>query len=286
MNKLEEYLDSLVSRSEKTIKLYRKILSRYYDYIDSDEQKISVNSAQRFLKHCSEYRKVWSKRTHKWVFKKGGMENTSVATYTAAIVSFMKFLDFPDKEINQIRAPHVSFKIKRAIDEEYWQKFLMQPKYPMDMTIAYVLLYGACRVGELRHIKVGDVDLESNMIIFKGKLDAKVRRSIQINNETADVIKEYIEKEKLNEDDYLVPLSERRIQQLVKQWAIDAKIPHAHEITPHSLRRSLGKAFYKKTGKDLEKTRIMLGHQNISSTQHYLSVDEEEVRSDYKKFLD
>jgi len=270
MTVLGEYLDSLVGRSDKTVKLHKKVLFQYYDFIGADEKQFDVNSAQRFLKGCS----------------KRGMENVSVATYTSVIRSFLHFLAIPDKELNKIRAPRVGFKIMPAIDEENWEKFLRQPETLRDMTIAYTLLYGACRVGELRRIKVKDVDTKSNMIIIKGMRDAKVRGPIQINQDTADVIQEYVKIYELKKDDHLIPLSERRIEQLVKKWAKDAKIPHADEITPHSLRRSLGKAFYKKTGKDIEKTRIMLGHQSISSTQHYLSIEEEEVRDDYKKYFD
>lgn len=270
MLKIGEYIDSLVGRSNATVKLHKKILFQYSEFVDGDEQLFNVNTAQRFLKKCS----------------RRGLENVSVATYTSIIRSFLKFLNTPDKELNTIRAPRVGFKMKHAIEEENWEKFLKQPQTLRDMTIANILLYGACRVGELRRIKAGDIDPESSMIIIKGMRDAKVRGPIQINQETIEIIQMYIKALKLKKSDYLIPLSERRIEQLVRKWAIDAGIPHASEITPHSLRRSLGKAFYYKTGKDIEKTRIMLGHQNISSTQHYLSVEEEEVRDDYKKYFD
>jgi len=269
MKKIKEYLDSMIGRADKTVKLHKKILFQYLNFISGDEQLYGVNTAQHFLKDCS----------------KRGLENISVATYTSVIRSFLHFIGVPDKELNTIRAPHVGFKMKRAIDEEYWNDFLKQPETLRDMTIANVLLYGACRVGELRRIKAGDIDPESNMIIIKGMRDAKIRGPIQVNEETMEIIKTYIKTYSLKKTDNLITLSERRIEQLVKKWAVDAKIPHAAEITPHSLRRSLGKAFYYKTGKDIEKTRIMLGHQNISSTQHYLSVEEEEVRADYKKMF-
>ena len=269
MKKIEEYIDSLIGRSNATIKLHKKVLLQYYDHIDSDEQLYGVSSAQRFLKNCSNR----------------GMENVSVATYTSIIRSFLHFLGIPDKELNTIRAPRVGFKMKHAIDENYWDKFLKQPQTLRDMTIAHVLLYGACRVGELRRIKVRDIDTESNMIIIKGMRDAKVRGPIQINKDTMEIVQAYIQAYKLNKEEQLIQLSERRIEQLVKKWAVAAGVPHAKEITPHSLRRSLGKAFYKKSGKDIEKTRIVLGHQNISSTQHYLSIEAEEVRSDYTKMF-
>lgn len=269
MSQIEEYLEGFVNRSPATERLHRKVLKQYNDFVDGDEQLYTIHTAQSFLKSC----------------KNRGMENISVSTYTSVLRSFLKFLGTPDKELNVIRAPSVGFKIKHAIDEENWISFLKQPKTLRDMTIAHVLLYGACRVGEIRRIKVGDINFESEMIVIKGTREAKVRESIQLNKDTLEVVQAYIKAYELTKSDYLISLSERRIEQLVKKWAVAAGVPNAQKMTPHSLRRSLGKAFYKKTGKDIEKTRIILRHKNISSTQHYLSIEEEEVRDDYKKMF-
>lgn len=266
MTKIKEYLEGFINRSKATERLHRKVLTQYDKFVDGDEQLYTVHTAERFLKDC----------------KDRGMENISVSTYTSVLRSFLKFLGTPDKELNAIRAPRVGFKIKYAIDEENWVSFLKQPRTLRDMTIAHVLLYGASRVGELRKTRVRDINFESKMIIIGGARDAKVGGSIQLNKDTLDIIQAYIKAYKLTKNDRLIPLSERRIEQLVKQWAVAAAIPNAEKITPHSLRRSLGKEFYKRSGKDIEKTRIALRHQNISSTQHYLSIQEDEVHEDYR----
>lgn len=270
MSKMDEYFDSFVNRSEKTERLHRKVLSQYDEFVHHDEQLYDVHTSQMFLASC----------------KKRGLENTSVATYTAVIRNFLKFLGVPDKERNTIRAPRVGFKVKTAIDEDLWERFLKQPKTLRDMAIAYVALYGASRVGEIRRIKVGDINWHDEMILIKGARDAKVSGLIQINKATIDILREYIKEKKLTKENHLFDLSERRIEQLVRQWAISAGIPNADKITPHSLRRSLGKAFYRRSDKDIEKTRIALRHQNISSTQHYLGIQEEEVQDDYRKYFD
>ena len=277
MTKIKEYLEGFINRSSKTELLHKKVLSQYNNFVDGDEQLYTVHTAQRFLADC----------------KKRGMENVSVSTYTSVLRSFLKFLDVPDKELNVIRAPQVGFKIKHAIDEDNWVSFLKQPRTLQDMAIAHVLLYGACRVGEIRRIKVRDINFESKTIVIGGAREAKVGGSIQLNNDTLEVIQAYIKAYKLVKSDYLLrnprenmSLSERSIEYRVKKWAIAAGVPNAEKITPHSLRRSLGKAFYQRSGKDIEKTRIVLRHQNISSTQHYLSIQEEEVRDDYRKMFD
>lgn len=270
MPKIQEYLESLVNRSKATERLHRKVLTQYNSSVSGDENLYDIRTAQIFLKEC----------------QKRGMENISVSTYTSVIRSFLKYLGVKDQELNEIRAPVVGFKMKYAINEENWRSFLRQPKTLRDMVIAYTLLYGACRVGELRRIKVGDIKFEEEMIAIKGSRDAKVSGAIQINKDALMIMQEYIKENNLKKTDNLISLSERRIEQLVKQWAVAAGIPNSDKITPHSLRRSLGKAFYQRSGKDIEKTRIALRHKNISSTQHYLSIEEEEVRDDYRKMFD
>lgn len=270
MPKIKEFLEGFVNRSKATERLHHKVLSQFDSYVDHDEQLYTVYSSQKFLESC----------------KRRGMENISVSTYTSVMRSFMRFLGTPDKELNTIRAPRIGFKVKQAIDEDLWVSFLKQPQTLRDMVIAHVLLYGASRVGELRRIKVGDIKFADGMITIKGARDAKVSGAIQINRDTVDILQAYIKAYKLTKSDNLVSISERRIEQLVKKWAVAAGVPNAEKITPHSLRRSLGKAFYKRSGKDIEKTRIALRHQNISSTQHYLSIEEEEVRDDYRKMFD
>jgi len=269
MSKIEEYFEGFINRSRATERLHRKVLNQYDAFVDSDEQLYTVHTVERFLRKC----------------KNRGLENISIATYTSVLRSFLKFLGTPDKELNAVQAPRVGFKIKQAIDEDRWVSFLKQPRTLRDMAIAHVLLYGASRVGQLRRIRVGDINFETKMIVIEGMKDAKIQSSLQVNADTMDILQTYIKAYKLTKKDYLITLSERRIEQLVKKWAVAARIPNAEKITPHSLRRSLGKAFYKKSGKDIEKTRIILGHKNISSTQHYLAIEEEEVRSDYDRLF-
>lgn len=49
------------------------------------------------------------------------------------------------------------------------------------------------------------------------------------------------------------------------------------KLASHSMRKTYAKEIHKALGSDISKTRIALGHKDISSTQHYLSFNNEEV---------
>ncbi|MBX9844564.1 MAG: tyrosine-type recombinase/integrase [Xanthobacteraceae bacterium] len=72
-------------------------------------------------------------------------------------------------------------------------------------------------------------------------------------------------------------LSKAQLRLLLKAWVAAVGLdPSAH--SNHSLRRTKASALYKTT-KDLELVRQALGHSHITSTQAYLGVGSDQVRS-------
>jgi site-specific recombinase XerC len=71
------------------------------------------------------------------------------------------------------------------------------------------------------------------------------------------------------------PMSTAQVRNLLKEWVEAVGLdPSTHSA--HSLRRSKASALYRAT-RDLELVRKALGHAYLSSTQHYLSVGQDEV---------
>ncbi|GAG58805.1 unnamed protein product [marine sediment metagenome] len=166
--------------------------------------------------------------------------------------------------------------------EDDWEKFLAVPDNLRDKAIAYILLYGRCRVGGLLSLRVEDFDKNKETITVHEKYGEEHTR--KINPGTVKLLSEYIKEFKLKKDDLFVDLSRRRVEQLVKGWAKEAGLSYWKEVTPHALRRGMGRSFYYKTGKDIGKTRILLGHKSVAATIHYLGVSLEEVEEDYGDF--
>jgi integrase len=71
------------------------------------------------------------------------------------------------------------------------------------------------------------------------------------------------------------PMSTAQVRNLLKTW-VEAVGRDRSVHSAHSLRRTKSSALYRAT-RDLELVRKALGHAYLSSTQHYLSVGQDEV---------
>lgn len=67
----------------------------------------------------------------------------------------------------------------------------------------------------------------------------------------------------------------RSVQNLIKKLCDDCKIQK--NITPHSFRRSFATYKYR-NDRDLQGLKILMGHENISTTQKYILVDLSELK--------
>ena len=75
-------------------------------------------------------------------------------------------------------------------------------------------------------------------------------------------------------------MSRQGFWKLVKQYALKAGI--TADITPHTLRHSFA-AHLVQNGADLKAVQKMLGHSDIATTQVYLNMNVEQVRSVYRE---
>ncbi len=77
------------------------------------------------------------------------------------------------------------------------------------------------------------------------------------------------------------PISPRYVQQMVKRTATKAGI--TKNIHPHTLRHSFATDLYRETGK-IRLVQKALGHANLSTTQIYTHIVDEELEDALKSF--
>ena len=87
---------------------------------------------------------------------------------------------------------------------------------------------------------------------------------------------------KLNENQYLFPLTRQRFWQIVREHGKAAGIP-AHLCHPHILKHSIAMQTIHSAG--VENLRTWLGHKTISSTGAYLNVSDEDASFAISKAL-
>ncbi len=132
------------------------------------------------------------------------------------------------------------------------------------------------RVSELIALKKQDINLAERIgFVRKGK--GKKDRIFKIPEHLVDAIEKLM---KSNKSEYLFSgpkgkLSPRNIQKIIQYARTKAKINK--KVTPHTLRHSFATHLLE-AGVDIRKIQVLLGHENLSTTQIYTHVSTEEIK--------
>ncbi|AGB41287.1 site-specific recombinase XerD [Halobacteroides halobius DSM 5150] len=221
-----------------------------------------------------------------------------------ALKSFFKFLvtrnligEDPTKKIDTTKT---KTRVKPVyIKEKEFNSFLdtieqSDSRYALrDETILKLLTFAGLRVSELVSLTWQDIDFEEKNITITGK--GNKERIVPLLDQAITAIRNYIPvREKIDskrsEDENIIFLSQKRtrfnpasIWRLVKKYAKKSAISNADKISPHKLRHTFASLVYKKT-KDIRIVQQLLGHSDISTTQIYTHVDQEEMKKAINKF--
>ena len=66
-------------------------------------------------------------------------------------------------------------------------------------------------------------------------------------------------------------------------FKINNELNYHKKLTPHSLRHTGAKLFYKQTN-DVRALQKILGHSSLETTQRYIEYDIADIKDCYKKF--
>ena len=150
------------------------------------------------------------------------------------------------------------------------------------------LLYATgIRVSELTHLLTGDVNLQLGYIVCR---DKERERAIPFGDEAREVLQRYLGRERMrfvgeSSCPYLFtncagkPMSRQGFWKVLKGYAQAAGIQM--DITPHTLRHSFA-AHLIQNGADVKAVQEMMGHADISTTQMYVHMNINRIRSAYE----
>lgn len=165
-----------------------------------------------------------------------------------------------------------------------------------------ILLSTGCRVSELVNIKINDI--EDNTIIVHGK--GNKDRTVYLNAKAQLAIEQYIKK-RVDSNPYLFPKRSPDLPGLKRRkswWTIAENVDGTEHMDhcsvegiiraigkkvgakahPHKFRRTCATMALKR-GMPLTHVSKMLGHEQISTTQIYLDLTDEELESMHKKYV-
>ena len=292
-----EYLEVELNRSQKTIENYNHYLQRFIEFIDAsydvtDPEKITLNMVRKYRIHL-----------HRFETDSGKTFQTSTLNYhVIALRNFLKYLAkqdistlAPEKiEVGKNPDRQVEFlepdEIERLLHAANGPDLASQ----RDRALLELLFSAGLRVSELISLDREDINLERQEFSVRGK--GNKLRVVFISDTAKKTLQNYLSKRRdidpalfvrvrtgthKDADAEGLRLTPRSAQRIVKKYALKAGI--VKDVHPHTLRHTFATDLLQ-NGADIRSVQAMLGHANITTTQIYTHVTNQNLKGIHDRF--
>ncbi len=280
INIINEFNNFIIKKnySENTRLSYIEDLYFFYLFIKKDLNKVTYEDIRDYLEHLN--------------LKKE--KSSSVRRKISTFKTFYKFLynnnymDKKDYPMTKIAYPKMEKRLPKfiyyndlleIIDESSKDKDGIRDRLIIEMLYAT-----GVRVSELVNIRYNDIDLENKRIIITGK--GNKQRIVYFGDYAKDVLKEYTDSHKKNEEGYVFTNSKGgRITDRGIRYIIDnimSRLSVKTHVTPHVLRHTFATDMLN-NGCDIKVVQELLGHSSLKTTEIYTHVSNERLREVYDK---
>jgi integrase/recombinase XerD len=220
-----------------------------------------------------------------------GKSTRSIARAVSALRSFYRFL-LADRVIAtnpflEIETPRFKSPIPRVLSEEEMVKLMKLPadqkKAVRDAAILELFYATGLRVSELVSLKKSDVDLDAGFVVASGKRSKE--RIVPIGSYAREMIKLYLKEMKspglfLFPGRFGKPITRQAVWKLIRKYGL---LLQQGPLYPHMLRHTFATHLLE-GGADLRSVQLLLGHEDISTTQIYTHVDRKRLKELHKKY--
>ena len=158
-----------------------------------------------------------------------------------------------------------------------------QKKAVRDAAILELFYATGLRVSELVSLKKSDVDLDAGFVVASGKRSKE--RIVPIGSYAREMIKLYL-KEMKSPGLFLFPgrkgkpITRQAVWKLIRKYGL---LLQQGPLYPHMLRHTFATHLLE-GGADLRSVQLLLGHEDISTTQIYTHVDRKRLKELHKKY--
>ena len=282
-NLIEEFLRYLLidkGYSKNTISSYKQDLDKFSKYFkNKDINSIDTNGLKDYIRSLN-------------------LNEKSISRIISCLKSFYKFLIIEkivkNNPTDGLYMPKIKKSLPNILSIEDVDKLL---NIKLDDDFSYrnkamiELMYATgLRVSELVNLKINDIDFSQDIIRIVGK--GSKERIVPIGDYSKEYLEAYIYKHRANllkkyQSEYIFlnnhgkQMTRQGFFKIIKKIATDVGI--TSEISPHTLRHSFASHLLK-YGADLRTIQELLGHSDISTTQVYTHIANEELRKNYNEY--
>ena len=277
------FLDHCLIEKNMTPRNYRSIvrhMERLLEYLDTENiRKVNEETIREYLSVASK-KGAWSPKTYrthlqsfstyfKWCQKRGFVKKN------------------PAEKIEKPKLPHrlprclTKTEIQTVFEFAIQYKWLYRFERTRNLAILHTFLYTGMRLNELLHLRIIDVNIDSQEIYIHTAKGGK-NRIVPIHHQLSSVLRGYIYERNNREVESKwfftgihsdKRLYEKNVLEICRKISIKSGI----KFTPHMLRHTFARLVCD-ADMNLFKLKEILGHSNVSTTQIYLSVSREGIK--------
>ncbi|RHP02599.1 tyrosine recombinase XerD [Firmicutes bacterium AF36-19BH] len=278
-----EYCHNVKGTSRNTELSYRRDLYQLADFLRAQYQMTRVEDLTATALYG--YIRFLEKKQRK------------AATISRNIASIRAFCHYLVREgvlmmdvSETLKAPRVEKKLPGVLSPEEVERLMdavqgTSPKELRDKAMLELLYATGIRVSELIGLKLSDVNLKLSFLFC---MEQNRQRTVLFGNKAKAALEAYLQHgrqalvaEETQQALFVncagKPMSRQGFWKLLKGYAQRAGI--TEEVTPHTLRHCFA-AHLVANGTNLQSVQEMLGHADISTTQIYINVNQEQIREE------
>lgn len=263
--------------AENSILSYGHDIQKFINYIEEQQQNIS-------LRNCSK------EDLQEYVYHLAKSVNSrSQARQISGLKGFFNFLIFEgyreDSPMDLIESPKIGRKLPEVLSLDEINHLFQSisrdsPLGKRNLAILETLYGSGLRVSELIGLTISNILFEENLLLITGK--GNKQRLVPLGQICADQLMDYIQNirpkfiPKTGHEDIVFlnqngrQLTRAMIFTIVRNTAKTAMIKK--KVSPHIFRHSFATHLLE-NGADLRSIQMMMGHENITTTEVYMHVD-------------
>lgn len=273
----EIYLRLERGLADNSIRSYAYDVQNFIDYLKNNNQNIQPNSCTK--EDLQDYIYALSKTVNA----------RSQARQISGLKGFFNFMIFEghrtDSPMDLIETPKIGRKLPEVLSvDEIEQLFLRMDSQThlgqRNLTILETLYGSGLRVSELINLTISNIDFEEQLLLITGK--GNKQRLVPLGRICAERLFKYLNEvrphfhPKAGQQDIVFlnqngrQLTRAMIFTIVRNAARQADL--RKKISPHVFRHSFATHLLE-NGADLRSIQLMMGHENLTTTEVYMHVD-------------
>ena len=284
LNKYLSYLRFELNLTQNSCDAYMRDARRFLEYIEEnamDIRNVGYNDMQNFVATLYDM----------------GICSRSISRVISGIRNFCKYLvidEFIESDPTELlEMPKQSNYLPTVLTTDEIDLLKEVTDFTEEnlrnKAIVEVLFSCGLRVSELCNLKVQDISEEDMFIRVVGK--GRKMRLVPISETAIYDIKSYFSQSRVTpqrgQEDFVFlskrgkAISRNMVFMIIKQLAKIAGIEK--DVSPHTLRHSFATSLLE-GGANLQAIQLMLGHENIGTTEIYTHIDRSKLREQIERF--